>query len=109
MVSAHWEAAPITLGASDDGVPLVYDFYGFPNRDLISALPGAGGAGPGRAGAHRLGDEPVAQHLRFAASTHGAYVPLLVMYPQADVPVLLCRPTSLGEGRRGLSSKYLFW
>ncbi len=32
MVSAHWEAAPTTLGATSDGVPLIYDFYGFPER-----------------------------------------------------------------------------
>jgi 4,5-DOPA dioxygenase extradiol len=31
MVSAHWEARPTTLGATRP-VPLVYDFYGFPDR-----------------------------------------------------------------------------
>ena len=32
MVSAHWESAPLTLGATETGVPLVYDFGGFPER-----------------------------------------------------------------------------
>src|SRR5689334_24057034 len=32
MVSAHWESAPLTLGATDDAVPLVYDFGGFPAK-----------------------------------------------------------------------------
>jgi 4,5-DOPA dioxygenase extradiol len=27
MVSAHWESAPLTLGATGDAVPLTYDFY----------------------------------------------------------------------------------
>ena len=31
IVSAHWESAPITLGATTQ-VPLTYDFYGFPRR-----------------------------------------------------------------------------
>jgi hypothetical protein len=32
IVSAHWESAPLTLGATEAGVPLTYDFYGFPER-----------------------------------------------------------------------------
>ena len=31
MVSAHWEDAPTTLG-STTGAPLVYDFWGFPQK-----------------------------------------------------------------------------
>jgi 4,5-DOPA dioxygenase extradiol len=30
-VSAHWEEAPLMIGATRT-VPLVYDFYGFPRR-----------------------------------------------------------------------------
>ena len=41
MVSAHWESAPLTIGATDDGVPLVYDFGGFAERYL--AMLAAGG------------------------------------------------------------------
>ena len=38
MVSAHWTEAPltpeapVTMGATSAGVPLVYDFYGFPSE-----------------------------------------------------------------------------
>jgi 4,5-DOPA dioxygenase extradiol len=31
MISAHWEAAPLALGATTT-VPLTYDFWGFPQR-----------------------------------------------------------------------------
>jgi hypothetical protein len=31
VVSAHWEAAPLTLGATNEAVPLLYDFWGFPS------------------------------------------------------------------------------
>ena len=31
VVSAHWEAAPVTIGATTPA-PLVYDFWGFPER-----------------------------------------------------------------------------
>jgi 4,5-DOPA dioxygenase extradiol len=31
VVSAHWEAAPCTIGATAT-LPLIYDFYGFPKQ-----------------------------------------------------------------------------
>src|SRR5438132_546643 len=34
MVSAHWESAPLTRGATDTGVPLVYDFDGWAGEVL---------------------------------------------------------------------------
>lgn len=94
MVSAHWESAPVTLGATET-VPLIHDFGGFADRyyDVTYAAPGAptlasrvrellGGAG-----------EPMRQEPRRGLD-HGAYVPLVQMYPDADVPVLqLSMPT----------------
>lgn len=42
MASAHWETAPLMLGATET-VPLVYDFDGFPGRfsDVTYPAPGA--------------------------------------------------------------------
>lgn len=88
VVSAHWEAAPATLGATRS-VPLVYDFYGFPERYYQTryAAPGA----PELAARVRellasrsipTRDEPE------RGLDHGAYVPLVAMYPEANVPVL---------------------
>jgi 4,5-DOPA dioxygenase extradiol len=85
MVSAHWEAAPLTIGATST-VPLTYDFWGFPQRyyDVQYAAPGA----PELAASVRalLPEEVVDAPER--GLDHGAYVPLLPMYPEADVPVL---------------------
>ena len=46
IVSAHWQTAPMAIGATTT-VPLVYDFYGFPQRyyDLEYRRPGRAGAG----------------------------------------------------------------
>jgi 4,5-DOPA dioxygenase extradiol len=95
MVSAHWEARPTTLGATTT-LPLVYDFYGFPERfyEIQYASPGApelaarvrgllGGAGIA------VADDPK------RGLDHGAYVPLMCMYPSADVPVLQMSMPSL--------------
>src|SRR5439155_814972 len=42
IVSAHWEESPLTIGATRT-VPLVYDFYGFPQRyyEVTYPAPGA--------------------------------------------------------------------
>jgi 4,5-DOPA dioxygenase extradiol len=84
MVSAHWEARPTTLGATRT-VPLVYDFYGFPERFYHQqyAAPGAPElASRVRSLLGETADEPE------RGLDHGAYVPLVAMYPKADVPVL---------------------
>ena len=84
VVSAHWESAPLTIGATTS-VPLVYDFYGFPKRyyDITYPSPGA----PDLAErVRRLVTDltPVAEDPTRGLD-HGAYVPLLFMYPEADV------------------------
>jgi 4,5-DOPA dioxygenase extradiol len=86
MLSAHWEQKPVTLGATRP-VPLVYDFYGFPAKYYQVRYP----APPAPALAQRVRDllgrtQPVIESDR--GLDHGAYVPLIAMYPQADVPVL---------------------
>jgi len=99
MVSAHWTEAPLTLGATAPGVPLTYDFYGFPERYYETTYP----APPAPELAERVrglleGVEPVRENPGRGLD-HGAYVPLLVMYPEADVPVLQISMPSLEPER----------
>ena len=86
MASAHWESAPLMLGATEP-VPLVYDFGGFERRFYEVRYP-APGAPELAARIEKLmpDNEHVARTGR--GLDHGAYVPLTVMYPDADVPVL---------------------
>jgi 4,5-DOPA dioxygenase extradiol len=88
MVSAHWEERPTTLGATQR-VPLVYDFYGFPEQYYRTkyAAPGAPELAARvrdllRKKAIAVTDDPK------RGLDHGAYVPLVAMYPDADIPVL---------------------
>ncbi len=100
VVSAHWESDPATLGASRLPVPLVHDFWGFPSHyydvrydaptapqlaDEVEALLGAAGG-------------PVARDEERGLD-HGAYVPLVEMFPEADVPVLQLSLPSLDPSR----------
>ncbi len=86
MISAHWVEKPVTLGAQRT-VPLVYDFYGFPPPyyDVKYAAPGAP-ALAARVKELLAGKREVREEDR--GLDHGAYVPLVAMYPEADVPVL---------------------
>ncbi len=87
MVSAHWQTAPMAIGATRP-VPLVYDFYGFPQRYYELAYPAPGA--PDLAASVRAlmpSSEPVLDRPERGLD-HGAWVPLLAMYPDADVPVL---------------------
>jgi len=99
VVSAHWESAPLTIGATDDAAPLIYDFYGFPQRYYQATYPAPGA--PTLASQVRAllsGTEPVAQ-APDRGLDHGAYVPLTVMYPGADIPVLQISMPTLDPDR----------
>jgi 4,5-DOPA dioxygenase extradiol len=88
MVSAHWEHRPTTLGATRT-VPLVHDFQGFPERFYQTQYPAPGA--PELAGHVRellLEDAIDETDAPERGLDHGAYVPLVAMYPEADVPVL---------------------
>jgi len=88
IVSAHWESAPLTLGATADAAPLTYDFYGFPQRYYEMTYPSPGAPQiANRVRALMPDTEPVAERPEYGLD-HGAFVPLMVMYPAADVPVL---------------------
>ena len=89
MVSAHWEEAPLSLSATTGDVPLVYDFYGFPQHyyEVTYAAPGAPALAASVAKLMHSSQTPVQQDPGRGLD-HGAYVPLVEMYPEADIPVL---------------------
>jgi len=88
IVSAHWESAPLTIGATADAAPLVYDFGGFADKYYRATYPSPGApALATRIKALMADTETVAEQPNRGLD-HGAYVPLTVMYPNADIPVL---------------------
>src|SRR3954468_23667599 len=86
IVSAHWESAPVMLSA--DGAPLVYDFGGFAPKyyQMTYETPDATTLAE-RVAAMMPATEPVHQHASRGLD-HGAWVPLKIMYPAGDIPVL---------------------
>jgi 4,5-DOPA dioxygenase extradiol len=88
IVSAHWESAPLSLSASGPGTELVYDFGGFDAKyyRMRYDTPDAS-ALAARVAAMMPDTERVHQHASRGLD-HGAWVPLTIMYPEADIPVL---------------------
>src|SRR5882762_900782 len=87
VVSAHWESAPLTIGATRT-VPLVYDFYGFPQRYYEMVYPAPGAPELAVRVTRLLSDLTPVANDPLRGLDHGADVPLMFMFPHADVPVL---------------------
>lgn len=85
MVSAHWESAPLSLSAASP-TGLVYDFGGFAQMYYEMKYETPDATDLALLVSKVLNGE-VHQHERRGLD-HGAWVPLKVMYPKGDVPVL---------------------
>lgn len=87
IVSAHWQTAPMAVSATSR-VPLVYDFYGFPEHyyRMTYDAPGAPDLAA-KVTALMPSNEPVLERPTRGLD-HGAWVPLKAMFPEADIPVL---------------------
>jgi 4,5-DOPA dioxygenase extradiol len=88
MISAHWESAPLTIGSTEPGTPLIYDFGGFAPKYYTLRYDSPGAPDLARKVAALMPDDEPVHQQPHRGLDHGAYVPLMVMYPDADVPVL---------------------
>jgi 4,5-DOPA dioxygenase extradiol len=88
VISAHWEERPISIGAVEP-LPLIYDFYGFPEKFYRLQYPSPGAP----AIAQRIRGLLTAAKIAYTDEPgrgldHGTYIPLMCMYPEANIPVL---------------------
>lgn len=86
VVSAHWETRAPTLGAVQER-PLVYDFNGFPEALYRARYPSPGAPDLARRAENLLRPWNVARAVERGLD-HGAWVPLVHMFPSAERPVL---------------------
>lgn len=88
MISAHWQTSPIALGATQ-AAPLIYDFYGFPAKyyQLQYATPSSAQLAE-RVQTLLAPTHPNLQQRQERGLDHGAYIPLMCMYPESQIPVV---------------------
>jgi 4,5-DOPA dioxygenase extradiol len=88
VISAHWETERPTLNA----VALnetIHDFYGFPAALYAMTYPAPGSKALAERTAQLLAEAGLSPEIdRARGLDHGAWVPLKLMYPGADIPVV---------------------
>jgi 4,5-DOPA dioxygenase extradiol len=87
IISAHWESAPLMIG-STGGTDLIYDFGGFHPKYYQLQYQTPDAAWIAESVRKILPDTNQPHHASNRGLDHGAYIPLMVMYPEANIPVL---------------------
>src|SRR6201996_4612894 len=89
MITGHWEAPAFTVSTGKEP-PMVYDYGGFPEHTYRIQYPAHGS--PALAARVKsllsAADFPVREDPR-RGFDHGTFVPLELMYPDADVRVVM--------------------
>ncbi len=88
IISPHWDTAVPTVGFADR-LETIHDFHGFPEALYALRYPATGcrEAAEQVASAIRTAGMPVATDAERGLD-HGAWIPLRLMFPDADVPVI---------------------
>jgi aromatic ring-opening dioxygenase catalytic subunit (LigB family) len=88
VISAHWEESVATLmGALQPA--MFYDYYGFPKEAYEITYPAPGSPGLANRIAEILRQDAIPARVDPQRGfDHGLFIPLKLMYPQADIPTL---------------------
>jgi len=88
VISAHWEEAEFTLTAGPNP-SLIYDYYGFPPHTYQLRYPAPGSPALAQKSAALLQAAGIPARLDNARGfDHGMFIPLMLMFPGADIPVV---------------------
>lgn len=88
VISAHWEESAATLLGSPHP-PMYYDYYGFPEEayQITYSAPGNPGLAKKIVGLLNRQGVPAGVDSQ-RGFDHGLFIPLQLMYPQAEIPSL---------------------
>jgi aromatic ring-opening dioxygenase catalytic subunit (LigB family) len=88
VVSGHWEAEAFTVGAGERP-PLIYDYYGFPEHTYRLRFDAPGSPALARRVRELIAAAGLPAHEDPGRGyDHGVFVPLKLVLPEADIPVV---------------------
>jgi aromatic ring-opening dioxygenase catalytic subunit (LigB family) len=88
VVSAHWEEPVVSVTAAPSP-PLLFDYHGFPPETYEYRYPAPGDPALARRVDSLLREAGIESRLDEARGfDHGLFVPLMLMYPDADIPCI---------------------
>ena len=89
VVSAHWDDPAVPTVASSPRPGMFYDYGGFPENTYRLSYPAPGAPELAARVQALLADAGIASNADPARGyDHGVFVPLMVAFPEADIPVL---------------------
>lgn len=88
VVSAHWLEPTVSVtGAPNPG--LIYDYYGFPAHTYELKYPAPGKPELAKEVVMTLGRANIAANINPTRGfDHGMFIPMMLMFPNADIPVV---------------------
>jgi aromatic ring-opening dioxygenase catalytic subunit (LigB family) len=87
-VTAHWEANEFTVSGAKNP-EMIYDYSGFPEHTYHIKYPAPGSPEVASRVHQLLSDAKIPNHIDpNYGFDHGTFVPMTVMYPEADIPVV---------------------
>ncbi|HKM08013.1 MAG TPA: class III extradiol ring-cleavage dioxygenase [Sphaerochaeta sp.] len=88
VISAHWEE-PVATVLTAAKPPMLYDYYGFPHKAYTFSYPAAGNPELAHTILKTLKKAGIAaQDDGQRGFDHGSFIPLMLMYGDADIPVI---------------------
>lgn len=88
MISAHWEAPNFSVTAGEHP-ELIYDYYGFPEHTYALDYPALGSPTLAQRVSTLLSNAALPCSLDTERGfDHGMFIPLKLMFPEADIPVV---------------------
>ncbi|WP_421713446.1 DODA-type extradiol aromatic ring-opening family dioxygenase, partial [Alteromonas abrolhosensis] len=94
VVSAHWEERNVSV-TTHPTPPLLYDYYGFPKEAYTLKYAAKGNVGLASSIVKNLAEQGISVRADTTRGfDHGMFIPLSIMYPNADVPCVQVSITS---------------
>lgn len=86
-ITAHWEESPVSVEVGERP-ELVFDYYGFPPHTYELTYPAPGEPTVAARVVDLLNGAGIAATAATRGWDHGVFIPLMVSFPDADVPVV---------------------